>query len=284
MRWPAFLVLLVALVSGPPQTAHGETTEGDTLAPEAETSIEPSPLEVEPEDAQQVDTGEIFVTANTAYENGDHAKAIRLYSQLLDRGLDNGKLLYNLGNAYLRNGELGRAIAHYRASRRVLPRDEDVQANLAFARQSTKDAILPPEPTALLATLFFWHYALSPGQLIATVLILNLIFWSIWMVRIFHWDSEVLRWLFILLTALLVATAGSLGTHFLFPGEVAVIVPQEIGAHTAPDPDSVVRFKLHAGTEVEVESRRDGWLRIRLPDDQQGWIDAAWAVLVWEKS
>jgi hypothetical protein len=39
----------------------------------------------------------------------------------------------------------------------------------------------------------------------------------------------------------------------------------------------VVRFKLHAGTELRIRDSRDGWLRIGLPDGQQGWIETAWA-------
>jgi hypothetical protein len=42
----------------------------------------------------------------------------------------------------------------------------------------------------------------------------------------------------------------------------------------------VVRFKLHAGTEVKVKDRRPGWLRIVLPDGQQGWVEEQWTELV----
>ncbi len=278
----AALPALVALVLALPVAAHDRATGPGAAAqaPTAETAPAPAAVGSEPAGGDALDPGELFVNANAAYEAADHEKAIRLYSRLLEEGFENGRLLYNLGNAYLRNGELGSAIACYRASRRLLPRDQDVRANLAFARKSTKDAISPPEPSALLSTLFFWHYGLSPSELTATVLLLNVLFWGLWTVRIFRWDSELLRWLFILLLVLLVATGASLVGHRLFSTQVAVILPQQIGAHTAPDPDSVVRFKLHAGTEVEVEDRRVGWLRIRLPDGQQGWIDAAWAEVV----
>ena len=59
-----------------------------------------------------------------------------------------------------------------------------------------------------------------------------------------------------------------------------MIVPQEVEAHTAPDAESVVRFKLHAGTELTVRDERDGWLRIALPDGQQGWVRRDKAALV----
>ncbi len=219
-----------------------------------------------------VDPARLFVDANTAYEEGDYRRAAALYLRLVDAGHGSGELYYNLGNAYLRGGELGRAIAAYRQSLRRLPRDEDVRANLAFARRSAKDAIQPPEPTPVAATLLFWHYGLSPGELAAAAAVLNVLFWGLLALRLFRRDSEALRWAPILVLVPLVAVAASLVARGAFPATVAVIVPQEIDARTGPAESEVVRFRLHAGTEVRVEDRRDGWLRIALPDGQQGWI------------
>jgi hypothetical protein len=262
-------LLILGLLLG--SAAQGQVLELEAPSPAVDT-------ESEPEGAH--DPGEVFVNANAAYEAGDYELAIALFNRLADNGLDSGHLHFNLGNAYLRNGELGHAVASFRRAEVRLPRDEDVRANLAFSRQSTKDALAPPEPSAFLSTLFFWHYGLSLRELQVVVLSLNLLFWGVWAIRLFYQDSEVLRWIFILLLVLLVGTAGSLFVHHVFPLQVAVVVPQEIDARTAPDPDSVVRFKLHAGTEVKVKDRRPGWLRIVLPDGQQGWVEEEWTELV----
>ena len=226
------------------------------------------------------DRGEVFVAANSAYEQGDYPAAIELYSQLVTNDSANGQIHYNLGNAYLRNGELGRAIAELRRGRNLLPRDEDIRANLSFARDSTKDDIAPTEPSPVLSTLLFWHYALSVAELAKVTVVVNLLFWGVAMLRLFHRQSEVLRWLSMVLLVVLVGVAGSLIAHGLVSRPVAVVVPQEIEAYTAPDSDSVVRFKLHAGTELRLKDEREGWLRIVLPDGQQAWIEAVWAEVV----
>jgi tetratricopeptide (TPR) repeat protein len=226
------------------------------------------------------DPGELFVNAGTAYEAGEHERAITLYTSLLEQGVENGTIYYNLGNAYLRNGELGRAIAAYRHSQSFQPRNQDLHANLDFARKSAKDAIQPPQPSALLATLFFWHYQLSLSELVWTVLVVNLLLWSILVLRLYRRASEALRWTFFGLLLLLLATGGSLAVHTLFPAQIAVVVPQEVDALTGPSDDAVVRFKLHAGSEVRVMDQRDGWLRIALPDDQQGWVDRQYLAVV----
>jgi hypothetical protein len=226
------------------------------------------------------EAGEVLVNANTAYEAGDYARAAALYESLVERGIVNGFLYYNLGNAYLRGGELGRAIAAYRACRQLLPRDRDVVANLEFARRSARDAIEAPAPGAMARTLFFWHYGLSRGELLRATVLLEALFFALLAVRQVRRHSELLRWASILVLVLLLACGGSLLTHLLEPRAVVVVVPQEVDVHSAVDTESVVRFKLHAGTEVEVVEERPDWVRIELPDGEQGWIERRYAEVV----
>ncbi len=223
---------------------------------------------------------ETWVRAKTAYDDSDYRRAIELYRALLEQGHDGGHLHYNLGNAYLRNGELGRAIASYLSARARMPRDGDLRANLEFARQSARDAIAPPEPPPLLATLFFWHFALSRAELAWLVAILNLLLWSGMGLRLWRPELPGARGALALLLVLLLGTGGSLAVRYLRPARTVVVVPQEIPAFTAPDAESVIRFKLHAGSELQLRGRRDGWLRIALPSGEQGWIESAWAAVV----
>ena len=138
---------------------------------------------------------ETFLEANAAYEENDYDRAVLLYGRLVEAGYDSGQLYYNLGNAYLRNGELGRSIASYRRAWLRLPRDEDVRANLEFARQTTQDALAAPGPSAVSRALFFWHYGMSIAELQVAALALNLLFWLLVAIRLVKRRSEVLRWL-----------------------------------------------------------------------------------------
>jgi tetratricopeptide (TPR) repeat protein len=249
----------------------------------AQTSGDPPPVDLvvvsETGDPAR-DNGEIFVAANGAYEQGDYAAAIGDYRELIDKGAASGKVHFNLGNAYLRHGELGRAIAQFRRGRNLLPRDEDIRANLTFARETTRDAIAPPEPSPVLSTVLFWHYRLSQAELARLAVLISILFWSLAILRLFRRESEISSWILMALLVVLVGTLGSVAGHRFFSQPVAVVVPQEIDAFTAPDAESVVRFKLHAGTELRVKDEREGWLRIVLPEDQQGWVEAVWAEVV----
>lgn len=227
---------------------------------------------------------EAFVNANAAYEAGDHGKAIELYESLLRHGYENGHLYYNLGNAYLRGGELGRAIASYLRSQVFLPRDQDVRANLEFARKSAKDALAPPGPGPVLSTLFFWYYGLSPAELGTLLVVLNVLFWALLVVRIYRRDSEVLRWVVIVLLLLVLTVGGSFALRQLMPEVTAVIVPQEVEVRSGTSDHDLVLFKLHAGTEVRVVDDREASVRIALPEEEEevrgGWIAADDAEIV----
>ncbi len=72
----------------------------------------------------------------------------------------------------------------------------------------------------------------------------------------------------------------SLVMHELEPTRVAVVLPREIEARAGNQKESVVRFKLHAGSEVLVRDQSEGWLRIALPSGEQGWIEASQAEVV----
>ncbi len=259
----AAVVLLLALSGQDPVVAQ-DLEEAPLVTSEGEAVVGGEEL---------FEPGEVFVNANRVYEAGEYERAVELYAALLDHGYENGYLHFNLGNAYLRNGELGRAIASYRRSQVFLPRDQDVRANLEFARKSAKDALRPPAPDPVLATLFFWHYGLSRSELAVTVVVVNLLLWTILILRLYRRGSEVLRWTFMVLLLLFLATLGSLVVHYLWPQEVAVIVPQEIEVRSGTNVQDVVLFKLHAGTEVRVVDRREGSLRIALPEEGKGgWI------------
>jgi tetratricopeptide (TPR) repeat protein len=217
--------------------------------------------------------------ANEAYVAGDYTQAIAGYQSLVAAGHRHPLLHYNLGNAYLRQGELGRAIASYRRATAGAPRNQDVRANLAFARKSARDAVAPPEPPMVWRTIFAWHYALAPAELWLALVVLNLVLWALLALRLWR-RHEALTWAAAIAGVLVVACGASLALRSVAPSRVAVVVPREVEVRSGLRDDTVLRFKLHAGSEVAVREERDGWLRIALPDGEQGWIQAEAAEVV----
>ncbi len=223
-----------------------------------------SNLHLEPE--------QLLVQANQAYENGNFAAAVKGYEALVQNGVQSGRVYYNLGNAFLRKGSLGRAIAAYLRASHYSPRDEDLRANLAFARRSTKDALDPPQTTALWRTLLFWHYSLGWSELCWSLGVTNVLFWCILGVRLLRKDSELLGWATWTLAIPLLALSGSWAFKTLAPRELAVVTSQELAVFAGTSQDSVLRFKLHEGSEALVLDQQGDWAMIALSDGKRGWV------------
>ena len=73
-------------------------------------------------------------TAKALYEDGNYPEAIQIYEQIVSTGVRDSRVLYNLGNAYALNGDIGRAILNYERAAEITPRDRDIRYNLALAR------------------------------------------------------------------------------------------------------------------------------------------------------
>src|SRR5262245_10878323 len=73
-----------------------------------------------------------FEQANRLYEQGKFAEAAAAYEQLIHSGHRSAALFYNLGNAWFKAGQQGRAIAAYRQAEKWNPRDPNLNFNLQF--------------------------------------------------------------------------------------------------------------------------------------------------------
>jgi tetratricopeptide (TPR) repeat protein len=242
---------------------------GGTEQPAAEG---PPPAAEVPSPAASEDPAELLAFANRAYDEGRHGEARDLYQRLLALGYGAAPVHYNLGNAHLRAGDQGRAIASYLRAQSLAPRDQDVNANLAFARGTTTDDLEPPATPALLRTLFFWHFGLSRAELVRALVVVDVLFFAALAAWFFRRRSEGLRWIAGALLLLLVVLAASTALRLLRPQRVAVVVAPEVEAFTGTSADSSVRFRLHAGTETRALEQREGWVRVRLPSGEQGWV------------
>ena len=87
-----------------------------------------------PSAARAQDMTAIFGEANAAYFAGDFERAAVGYQKLLDAGVDDASVHFNLATAHARRGGLGLAIFHFEHSLRLSPGDEAAEEGLSAAR------------------------------------------------------------------------------------------------------------------------------------------------------
>ena len=224
--------------------------------------------------AQTTSAEELYLDANRAYKEDRYQDAIDGYLRLIGNGYVNGHLHYNLGNAYLRSGQLGQAILNYERARILMPRDADLNFNLRYAIDQAQDAISPDQN--FLKQAFFWLADITFRELMWAFAVLNILFWGILLLRLFvrpEWSYYV----FIVLLIFWLVGGASLGVkwHQLGSDLRAVILTEEINVLAGPESNDTVLFKLHEGTTVYRERIEDDWSLIRLSDSKRGWVESS---------
>lgn len=220
---------------------------------------------------------EAMLLANQNYEAGKYAEAAAIYEAIVDSGLHNSTVYYNLGNAYFKQGDLGRAILNYRRAHMLNPRDSDIAANLSIARAQTTDKLEAPTEGTWANLVQVMEEWLTLRE--ATLMALGLWLLICLLLVIAIVKPMLRRWLLIasgVIALFLVIGLFSI-TNRTFAVEntpPAVIVAPQVDVTSGPGGAGqyLVEFNLHAGAEVRVLESRSGWERITLPGDLQGWV------------
>ncbi|MEA3385751.1 MAG: SH3 domain-containing protein [Thermodesulfobacteriota bacterium] len=222
---------------------------------------------------QTSESEELFFSSNQAYRQGRFQEAIDGYGRLIRSGHKDGNLYYNLGNAYFRMDQLGRAILNYERARLLIPGDADLNFNINYARDKTLDAV--SESQDLVSMTFFWLKDLSLAKLLWGFAVLNLLLWTTLLIRLFF-KFEWTYYACLISIILWIIAGASFGLKWcrLNTDNRAVILEQEVNILAGPDIRDTVLFKLHAGTIVHYERSEDGWSLVSLPDKKRGWVKA----------
>lgn len=209
--------------------------------------------------------------------------AMRFERIVNDGGIENGKLYYNIGNAYFRMNDLGMAILNYRRAEMFTPGDANLQHNLQYARSRRLDRIEEEQKTQVLKTLFFWHYDLSPKTRFTLLSIVSALFWATAFARLFYKRPMLLKTL-VFSAILAILVAGSLAVEHMSIGntEPGVIIAPAVTARKGNSDTYEPAFKepLHAGTEFSLVGESGNWFHIKLMDSRKCWVPKTSALLV----
>jgi tetratricopeptide (TPR) repeat protein len=217
-----------------------------------------------------------FFQANALYKDGQYAQAAQQYEQLLRAGMESGPLYFNLGNAYFKMGDRGRAVLNYERARRLMPGDPDVRANLTYA-QSLSGATTCDPP--------LWRRLLFP---LAQRLSVNQLFWLtgtaysalFLLLAARRLLAQRPRWLLYAAEAAgipLIIGATSLAYQLIAERQPAAVVVRDgdNAVRFEPAESGTVHYVLKEGSLLQVLETRDGWWQVARCDGRRGWIQSS---------
>jgi tetratricopeptide (TPR) repeat protein len=219
---------------------------------------------------------EAWRRGNDAYLHGDYPAAVAAYQELDRQGVVSADLTFNLGDAYYRQGNLGRAIWAFERALTLDPDDDDARYNLAQARKMAdrraRDKIEGADHDPLWMRIVT---ALGPATETWLFVLVYLAFFAALLAR--RRAGEHTR-------ALLGAAAAIFGVASLLAGILlvgrarlervpfGVVLPDAVAVKEGADTNYRTSFELHAGLRVRLLDRDQEWTRIRLPNGLEGWV------------
>jgi tetratricopeptide (TPR) repeat protein len=210
-----------------------------------------------------------FDAANKLYYEGKFGDAAAAYDRLVQSGQRSAALYFNLGNAFFKSGQVGRAIAAYRQAQLLTPRDPDVRANLQFARNQVQGPTLPSTAWQRWSgrlSVNEWTF-LAAVSLWLFLLLLAALQWRPRLARPLRNGALALG----LATLLLCSCLGAI-VYENQSNRIAVVSAPEAVVRVGPLDTAPNAFTVHDGAELRVLDQREDWLQVTTGPQRNGWI------------
>lgn len=224
---------------------------------------------------------EIFEEANVAASRGDHAAAISSYSKLIDAGVHDPDVYFNLATSFAQAGDFPRAILNFERTLLLHPNESRASENLRSAERALEERRAEREGEATIQRSSSMSDAVysrvSEDALAYALLIANLLFFIAlaWVAL----GKRKARWLYPLLLGsgfVLLTAAFGLGTKAgLFrDGPRAVALDDRLILREGPDPRAQVRGEARGGDRAELVERDRDFVKLRVVSGLEGWTAA----------
>ena len=228
--------------------------------------------------AQQSYPDSLWKAGVEAYTQGKFQQALEDWEDVRETGVSSTELLYNLGNAHFRNGEIAPAILWWERALKESPSDKDIAYNLEYARSLTQDRIdtvpeffletwgrnachsLPSDAWAVLSLVFL---------AITLALVLLFLLGSTPGKRRLGFFGAIVAFLCTFVTW----DFAGWQDRDLRSQDYAIVMKPVSSVGSSPSADSAKDlFILHEGTKVKILDNVSGYSQREIADGRQGWI------------
>src|SRR6266478_1560266 len=218
-----------------------------------------------------------FAKANQEFAQGHFKEAISGYEALIGSGQWSANVFYDLGNAYFRIGDFGRAILNYERALVLERHHPEATANLQIARDEARALEMQqswPERYLQFASVNQYSTTAAVAFWAGALCIVALIFASRRSVRLIALSILSLSVFALAIFAIYEIDHGSKGRA------LAVVTGSDVQARLATADTANSVLALPPGSEIKILNTRGDWVYAALPNNLRGWIPAKSAELV----
>src|SRR5438876_8867871 len=216
--------------------------------------------------------GEIeFERANQEFAQGHFKEAISSYKALIRDERWSANVFYDLGNAYFRTGDFGRAILNYQRALALERHHPEATANLQMARDEARALEMQPGRAER-----YLHFA-SANQYTITAAV------SFW-IAVFCLAASIFarrRSAMLILVSICCLLALAISVFAIYTLDrgtkgqaLAIVTGKNVQARLATADTAKSVLALPPGSEIKILSTRGDWTYAALPNDLRGWIPA----------
>lgn len=266
----AMVLIAFAFISS---AAYAQPSRTDTALPSKDTAG----VTTQPATETRADYPEqLWDSANAAYTDGRWEDAVKSYDMIVALGLESPQLYYNLGNAWFKSGNLGKAIANYERALRLDPSYSDARYNLEFANSRTQDRIDVVPQFFLKTWVLKLCYLLDSDSWAIIFLVFLALMSSMLLLFLLAPTAGWRRAGFVAAIVCFIIGGAALGFSIhqkddYFLRDEAIVMKPVISAESSPD-GTMDLFILHEGTKVKIIDSVGSWTNVEISDGRQGWV------------
>ena len=217
------------------------------------------------------DVNQLATKAKELYDQGNYRDALDVYEQISNAQVKDSELFYNMGNCYVRLGELGEAKVFFERALIFDPNNADASYNLDWVNLRITDALVEPHQELTewisivlrsIADANTW--ALLSWTVLAVVIVL---------LFINRFSNLRVSWrinLTITLVGLSLLGAGFISTP---KNKNAIVVATSSYGYSEPTTKSTRIVLLAEGSPGKVLTTENEWSYIELGDGRRGWFN-----------
>ncbi len=226
---------------------------------------------------------EVFESANASAFQGNWGEAATTYEELLEAGVHDADVHFNLGTAYANDGKLGRAVLSFSRALEIDPGDDDASLALENARAAIGRARAEAEGEATIQTgapfLDSFVEPISERSLSILVILLNALCFFAFIARMYARKENVRVGLAIggvlLAVCLVFASVGLVvKSGVMKRGDAAIVLDDQVALREGPDPEATSRGEAREGESARVLGTDGDYVRVELSSGRAGWASA----------